>query len=104
MKSQGSRSKSRTRPQPLLPPQPQHLRPLHELWVKPWTRAFGVAKVVLGGLVVSSQEVFHYIGKMVTDPSVRVSLDSLQLPVWFGLTLTVLGFITLASMPHGENA
>lgn len=71
------------------------LQRLRQLWVKEWTKFWGWLKVAAGSLMVS----FHWLVGLFQDSNVKTELDKLNVP-WIGISLAVIGFITLASVAH----
>lgn len=73
---------------------------LQRLWRESWTALWGWSKVIAGATLA----IVHYAGKAVNDPGVHDALSAISLPVYVGLGIAVLGFITLASMEHVDSS
>jgi hypothetical protein len=99
--SHSSKHKSRKSKATLSPRQQwcHQLRQLSkEVWEKSWTHFLGVSKIVTGSFIAT----WHLIGNLVTNPEVKGAIERLELPVYVGVGLAILGCLTLMSMQHNE--
>lgn len=87
-----ARKPQRLQPQ-LQPPLPSLLQ---RLWRNAWSDVWGFITVAAGILSTG----FSYIGSIVSDPSVKDTLNELKLPAYVGLAIAVIGAVTVISAEH----
>lgn len=66
---------------------------LKAFWEKNWTHVWG-GLTSIGGFVIASA------APVLNNPEVKDYLHQMNLPLWAGLSLTIIGVITLVSMEH----
>jgi hypothetical protein len=64
-----------------------------KFWEDNWTKWWGYFKISIGGVFIALQPALN-------SPDVKDYVHQMNLPLWVGLGLALLGTITIVSMDH----
>lgn len=73
------------------------LQPFKAVWAKSWTSIWGWSKIVIGSIAALIPSIVN----VTQDSNVRQEIEKLNLK-YLGLTLAILGAVTLMSMSHKD--
>lgn len=76
------------------------LQTLKDFWHQSWTKVWGRVQVTAGVVALGWQSALPYLSNMSNDYNVKAALTALQVPAYVGLTVAVLGVVTLVARSH----